>query len=334
MKKFIVLLLCAQTQIFADFYALSSLIDHFYSDIEYKESDISSLWKRVEKEPSYAPDIQLAKQLYEDNDAKCPAILIKLWNREKNCKRLMARSLTYQNFTNNFCIDKSMHKKIAPYLLPLDHPLRAELDALFSVYGVNENTNSMSKAGFITVSFRPTTYVVIVKHSNLPGHLLKLYLESEDRIKKNREGWKWLLHRCEGAQALRNLIKEKNLTHFVVPDKWLYPLPPKPLHSSPQCGQPLVLLCTEMDIVSDQESHEIWQNRITHDVLDELYIILSHGLSSSYVSWNIPPTKDGKFACVDTEQSNAKPNYSLVRNYLSQEMKDYWDRLVRYGGKC
>ena len=49
--------------------------------------------------------------------------------------------------------------------------------------------------------------------------------DSERRKKSGKEGWEWLIQRCEGADNIRNLIKEKNLKYFSVPDKWIYVLP-------------------------------------------------------------------------------------------------------------
>jgi hypothetical protein len=239
-------------------------------------------------------------------------------------------SLSYQNLANNPCITKEIHRQILPHLLPETHPMKAPLDVLFHKSGVNYNQETMQKAGFTTVSLRPYTFLIVVKHETLPGHLLKVYFQSEMRIKRGTEGWQWLMQRCEGAEKIRNLIRHKKLTHFSVPDKWLYPLPPK-RSPSKKCGQPVILVSTEMDLVSQEKSHDIWKNEITTEVLDELYILLTYGLASTHVSWNIPASNDGTFACIDTEHPQRKPDYGIVNQYLSDKMSQYWDSLIQKG---
>lgn len=254
----------------------------------------------------------------------------------KNPERLVAaRATAYHDFKVNSCIVKEMHTMIRPHLLPETHAIKPVLDAIFSEYGVNKNADSLARAGFVTVSVRPFTFLTVVRHPCLPGYIQKIYLESDQRVKPGKPGWKWLVQRCQGADNIRKLIKAKKLKHFTVPDKWLYPLKAKPKHLQAKsgCGQPVILITTDMNLVSQAESEEAWKTKVTYEVLDELYEIISHGLASSHLSWNIPYTNDGTFSCIDTEHPVRKPDYKSVKLYLSKKMGKYWDALVKAGGR-
>lgn len=226
--------------------------------------------------------------------------------------------------TNNFA------ERVKPYIIPADHPAKEELDLIFTQPRVTKDLNTLAAAGFITVSIRPYSFAVVVQHPNLPGYLQKLYLDTEQRKKNGKEGWEWLIQRCEGAENIRKLIKKKKLKYFSVPDKWIYVVPET---SRKAKGQPCILLVTDMDLVSQAESVEAWKTIITKEHLNELYTILSNGFASSHVGWNIPYSKSGKFACIDTEYPKRAPNYPEVEDYLSDEMKIYWRQLVKSGGK-
>jgi len=231
----------------------------------------------------------------------------------------------YPNFENHPSITKEMRKRIEPHLLPLDHPAKPILDKLFSKKGITETLDSLVEAGFITVSVRPTSYVIVVKHPALPGYLMKIYLESETRIKQEREGWEWLTFRCIGAKNIRNVIKEKKLKYFSVPDKYLYPLP----IASGAYNQPIILICTEMHLLDQEKTNRIWMDQITKEHLKELYELLCVGGSSPHVRWNMPFTKEGKFTCIDTEHPFRRPNFKVVNKYLSPKNAKLWNKIVK-----
>lgn len=228
----------------------------------------------------------------------------------------------YLNFDDNFCLDKHMKKEIKPHLLPADHPLKNTLDQIFSGPRVIENEIAFAEAGFETLQVRPGSFIVIARHPLLPGYLLKLYLDNETRQKDGVPGWKWLVNRCKGAENIRTLIRKKNLKHFIVPDKWLYPLPP-----DPKGRHPIVLLVTAMNLVSQQQNKQAWLN-VTEEHLDELYSIISYGYASCDLFGNIQYTKEGKFACIDTEHPKRKLKLSRIRPHLSELMQTYWNKLI------
>jgi hypothetical protein len=233
----------------------------------------------------------------------------------------------YPDFATNPYLTSKMRLEIRPYLIPLDHPAKPILDAIFLSGRVQENEQTFTEAGFTIVYSMQSSFVKIARHPLLPGYLIKLYLDNETRLKKGRAGWSWLKDRCKGANRLREYIKKKKIRHFVVPDKWLYALP----SAFPTAGpirQPVVLLVTDMELVSHDENRLAWMTLSSTDVLDELYMILRHGSGSWFLTGNVPYTRSGKFAFVDTEYPKRDLNLEKVKNYISEEMQIYWDSLI------
>ncbi len=206
------------------------------------------------------------------------------------------------------------------YALPLDHPARSILDNLFSSPKTLQTQRGFEKKGFFILYYRPST-LIVAKHSALPGYLIKVYLGSSTRSRE--ENLENLVNRCKGAENIRNLIRQEKLSYFTVPDKWIY---------TTNTEEPMpVLLVTHVDVVSKEESKYAWKKFITYKGLEELYCIISHGYASTLLPANIPYTRGGKFACIDTEQPQRIPRYPNVKKHISKEMGVYWDDLVRLG---
>ncbi len=352
------------------FYAISSL--KFYlketlahssentssklNSIHFQDSDIAHLWNVVSSYPAIQHRIQEARNDYEEslNSDKDSTVRMELRQRSQAILEVIWEELNpyilkgkatdqgsnmtpfhYPNFDNNPFITKEMRKEMRPYLLPTNNPLKAALDHLFQGQRLIQNETSFIEAGFITLHHQPFSKIRVAKHANLPGYLFKVYLDSDPYEIKNKACWWRLTQRCKGAKNIRRLIKEKNLVHFTVPDKWLYPLSTSSLSSKAdrRSIQPVILVVTDMDLVSSYDSVEAWKTKVTPRILDELYCILSHGFASEYLTINIPYCKNGKFACVDTEDAKKELKLDEVKNFIAPEMHGYWDELVRKGGK-
>lgn len=223
----------------------------------------------------------------------------------------------------NVFFSNKMKKKIQPYLLPANHPAKAILDAIFSYNNVLKDELSFSNAGFITKTVTHASCIHVAVHPALPEYIFKIYLNNQRLLKGEKLGWKRLANRCEGADNVRKLIQKKKLKHITVPDKWLYIIPTHSL-----TNQPILLIETNMNLVSDTVSNAAWK-QASKDVIDELYCILSHGYASSYVGPNIPYTVNGTFACIDTEYPKRKIKYNYVHDFLSNDMRAYWDSLIK-----
>lgn len=222
-----------------------------------------------------------------------------------------------------FCFCSSIQAKelvdeIACYTMQERHPLYAIANRLFASSKTLESLKSFKEAGFKVLEIRPST-LVLAKHPGLPGFLIKVYLHSS--VRTEEEKWTNLINRCRGAENIRRLIQREKLRYFTVPDKWLY---------ITEEGDP-VLIVTYMDIVSKEESKYVWKNSITKEHLKELYTIISHGYASTLLPHNIPYTRSGVFACIDTEVPQRVPRYSHAKAHLSSKMGQYWDKLVQSG---
>lgn len=231
-------------------------------------------------------------------------------------------------------ITHKIEKKIRPYLLPKNHPMKERLDALFHSSRATQDENTFANAGFSVFSVRPRSYVVVARHPDLPKYVVKVNLDNNIQLKRNKESWEWFKMRCEGAERICKVIKQKKIKHFVVARKWLYPLPedPAPPNDPNYTRHLVILLARDMNLVSRKENLFAWKNSITSDHLDELFEIVSHARGSSYRPDNIHLTVDGTFAFIDTEYPHSKPDYISIRPYLNDEMCAYWDKLVKHGG--
>lgn len=226
----------------------------------------------------------------------------------------------YPHFDGNGYLTNAMKQQAREFLMPLDHPLKVKLDEIFSRGRVIENESTLHEAGFTILFMQPMSFITIVRHPELPGVLLKLYQDRERRTLKNLPGWTWLVMRAEGAKNIRKLIKKRKLKYFTAPEKWIYPLPPHP-HSE---HNPVVLVVTDMQLASQSKSIDKWKTLSNPKILDELHIILSKGLASTCLPWNIPYTLDRKFACIDTEHPKRTHKMSSCLKYFSPEMQEYW----------
>ena len=221
----------------------------------------------------------------------------------------------------------AVHKLVAPFLLPDDHPVKDTLDYLFAQSRVIENEKSLLDAGFEIIAKMQVSFVIVARHYAVPGYVFKIYLDSETRTKKGIPNWKWLFSRCRGAQRIRKVIKDKKLRYFSVPDKWLYALPQFPL-SRESYSQPLILIETDMEIESDEVTKQSWLT-VKPEQLDELYEVVKHGYGSFHLVQNVPYTKNGKFAFVDTEYPRRILKLRKIKKYLSPDMQKYWDTLIQ-----
>jgi hypothetical protein len=237
----------------------------------------------------------------------------------------------YPNFYDNPYLTERMQVTIAPYLLPLDHPMKPKLDSIFSETRVVQDEKTLTDAGFeIIAGPMPRSFIIVARHPQVPGYVFKIYLDSEERCREENPHWKSLAKRCAGAFGIRQIITLGDIQHFSVPDKWLYILPLYPF-SNVQNPEPIVLIETDMQLESYEVTKEMWKTAITKEYLDELYSILKQGFGghgTACLSVNVPFTKQGKFAFTDTESSRAKLKLKNIKKYLSKEMEQYWDSLI------
>lgn len=237
----------------------------------------------------------------------------------------------YNDFETNPFISDYARGKIRPHLLPEDHPAKASLDKIFHASRASFDDHSLKKAGFDIKFKQPRSFIRVVAHSKLPGYLIKLVTDVELREKDHHPAWYWFVNRCTGVQKIHDVLARNNIKYFVAPKKWIYPLPvnPYPSKDKPANVRKLVVLLVEdMKLTSKEENLIAWKHDITKKHLDELYNIIKEVGGHSYRAENIPQTKKGTFAFVDTEYPRSPPRFSDIRRYLSSGKRYYWDNLV------
>lgn len=240
---------------------------------------------------------------------------------------LEASSGFYPNFSDNPDLTLEMRQLMRPYLIPLTHPAKPSLDALFKSR-IIDTEKELTDAGFTILFSQPRSLIRVAKHPNLPGYLLKIYLDSDTPRLGGEAGWRQLTTRCIIAEKIRNIIEYHKVENLVVPEKWIYPLPGAATAQKGQ--QPVILVVRDMNISNREETKVAWKTKATATTIKELFTVLLYGYGSASLANNIPYTQSGKFAFIDTEFKNGK-TVSIVRpkKYFSPEMQTYWERLVQ-----
>ncbi|MBA3603995.1 MAG: hypothetical protein H0W50_10245 [Parachlamydiaceae bacterium] len=276
------------------FYAVSSLCSHVEAVISddsidfFSQDDISILWASA-LESTATNKISLAMDNYYQasitNTPESKKLLIKSKSLLMDSWENLNPYLKQMDVENVVKIENQRS-----YLLPENSELNAPLRKIFSDPDILLTIKTFTKAGFVIISERPSG-MVVASHPKLPGHLVKAYIES----KKIKPNWQWAVYRCLGVQYIRELIKEKKLRNFVVPNKWIYPLTPigdneDLINNSSR----MALIVTDMKLVGRTLSKSAWKTKANKTLIQQLYCILSHGYSSCCLGSNIPYTENGK----------------------------------------
>ncbi|MDB6080801.1 MAG: hypothetical protein JWO53_73 [Chlamydiia bacterium] len=231
--------------------------------------------------------------------------------------------------TKDLLLSKSpVQEDPTPYLLPANHRIASILKKIFSKSHVIANNRSFKKAGFVTLFVRKKASLRVAKHHALKGYLLKIYLEDEAG-KHFVERQNRLIVRVANAANVRQFIANNNIQTITIADKWLYQLP----SSAKTKKRAFVVVAQDMKLVSRKKCEAAWKTKATTRHLDELYLLLSHGYASLALPQNIPYTKSGKFACIDTEYTQRVYNLSRVKRYFSKSMAKYWDTILKAHGQ-
>lgn len=241
--------------------------------------------------------------------------------------------LTFQTYSEiPQYLEKPIWKKVAPHLLPNDHLIRESLDQLFSSDRVILNLKTLEQAGFKKCKPRKFTRLLVTTHPDFPGYIFKLYVDAQKYYKQLPEYEYWLM-RIHGAQLIEQEILRLGLqTHFKVPKKWIYNLPEDPAPPEEFLRKNFILVEEDMSLFSDKENAEYWKSdSVTQTYLEGLFIILKNiGLHDCVKIDNIPFSKDGKIAFVDTQTFHEWPvRYKDLTPSLSPNNQSYWKKLIR-----
>jgi len=211
------------------------------------------------------------------------------------------------------------------YLIAEDSHVKLVLDRLLTGTDALKNQKSFDKAGFVTLCFRSKGSLRVAKHPELPGLLLKVYLD-DTSIAKNYK-YKCLARRAAIATEVRKLIQKHNMKHITVPGKWLYEIPTQQ-PAEAQAKKRYLLVVEDMQLVKRKKSDRAWKKEITPAILREVYHILKAGYTSLAVSQNIPYTKKKTFSCIDTEYAKREFDLLKINKFLSPKMRRAWKKIV------
>lgn len=239
---------------------------------------------------------------------------------------------TLESYTRSPHVSQHTWDMLKPYFLPEDHPVKAQLDTVFSNARVLTDEDTLVDAGFkrpkpLANKNRPH----VLRHPQFPEYLIKAYLHTSEID----EVQKWIL-RLQGAYGIRNGIKSRGYEKFFsVPQKWLYPIPGDPLPSGTK-RKNFVLVVQNMHILKKDENKQAWKSAaVTRELLDALFTLVEEeGLADSLFVFNIPFSRiDGRISFIDTEDYRMWPiNYVRIEKYLSKDMKKYWHKLIKEKG--
>lgn len=232
-------------------------------------------------------------------------------------------------------VSQEIWDEIGSNLLPPNHPAWPKLNRIFCEARVTETPEHFRKAGFKQWTTGYWSRVIASTHPKFPEYFLKVYCDNELGIIYD---WKKWLNRIRGAETIRECIKEYHLEkHFKVPKKWIYPLPqhPSPQNSNYYIRKNFLLVCENMRIYDHEASEKLYKTKMTKKMAYGLYTILQIcGLCDSVHVINIPFSKDGKIAFIDTEFHHIWPIvYGKLNHVFSSEIRLYWEKITQNGGK-
>jgi hypothetical protein len=188
-------------------------------------------------------------------------------------------------------------------------PASSDLGRLFSDPTMFCCRECFRDAGFEVLDRGSDRTIMVGRHPDVPGYLFKKY---SDRTSVGQQAANYAT-RVLGARRIRAFAADRGLRHVVVPRKWVRAL------SSRFGGRSQVLIVERLKVLDDDDTREAYED-IDEDVLRELCVVLLafRGLDS----WtkNLPFTRDGRIAFIDTErwERSERPWLRHVGEHLSR----------------
>lgn len=240
---------------------------------------------------------------------------------------------TETSYPQNPYVDPDLWENLTPYFLPEDHPVKEQLDEIFSSgQRVLLNQDTLVEAGFTAPKpGHKLTRPYVLKHPKLKGYLVKMFTD-DNKVTE----WEQWVRRIKGAYYTQECIdKHGYQKYFSVPKKWIYPIPVGSA-SAGEYRKNFILVVQNMKILKKNENKRTWKSMAVNPyVLDALYTVVDEvGLADSLFVFNIPFSRiDGKISFIDTEDYHIWPiNYERMKNYLSPALQIYWDMLIENEG--
>jgi hypothetical protein len=168
-----------------------------------------------------------------------------------------------------------------------------DLKRLFTDKDMFDSRKAFRKAGFDVIDREHKDKIMVATHGAAPGYMFKKYSNDtspKDQLEKYEQ-------RVEGARKVRALIEERRLEHIVVPQKAVIELPRE---FSSRKSSPHVVIAERLSLSSHSDTKRTYSH-IDENVLRDLCVVLHVFPGLDSVVANMPFTKDGKIAFIDTE---------------------------------
>lgn len=191
---------------------------------------------------------------------------------------------------------------LAHLLLPDDHPIRSALEQIFQDPRDFIDRTAMEEYGCISAEQPPASPLerfVVCSHPLLPGHLIKTYSLYCDQNHYSEHLPNFVL-RIENARYLAEAVAWAGLDQVVIPQKWLYWLPPQFADPLTPYGK-AVLIAERLDLRPAEETEAIYLSLHGERMVQLLKLILCTRSIDVWLA-NMPMTRDGRIAFVDTER--------------------------------
>lgn len=199
----------------------------------------------------------------------------------------------------------------------------AVLKGLFREPDMFDTPSNWRKAGFVVEGKGGWSSIMVARHPSVPAYLFKKY----SRKISLKEQLKNYQRRAEGADKLLALIAAQQLTWIVVPRKYLLELPPE---FSRKGTVSYVLVVERMGLLESSQSKQLYR-QISSEVLRQLCVVLRAfpGLDSGVR--NVPFTRSGQIAFIDTERwaDKKKSRLHRLREYLPDEQRRLAEVLLK-----
>ncbi len=209
-------------------------------------------------------------------------------------------------YTKHPKVSEKIWQEVKPHLLPENHPILGKLESLLK-----------KKSGFYTISIGKRSKVLVKRHPDLKGYLVKeLDKKAKSWTPQLQEHRLWI-ERIRGKNRVGKFIKRHHLEHmFKVPQKWIFPV-----------KSHFILVAEDMGLISSGDNLKKWKGHfIKRAHLDAIFsMVKTVGYTDGLRPDNLCIAKDKKIAIIDTQKTGMwPPNYDLLTKYLSSEMKKYW----------
>lgn len=231
-------------------------------------------------------------------------------------------------------ISDDIWNRVSPYLMPDNHPVKERLDRIFTSSRAIASKDAMYDAGFKDIHTGPFSHVTIARHKRLKGYLVKLFRDDQS----NLEDWEQCSRRASGAKAIRIAIAVHGYSDYMkAPKKWIYPLPDHPAAFPGHQAKHFILVVEDMDILRHKSSHYEWKSPyLPYTLIHAVATIIQEvGLNDTIHDFNMPFSKDGRIAFIDTEHHHKWPiNWGILKHTLHPKPRTYLDEfLIKRGIK-